>query len=249
MKIAVISDIHGNIDALESVLFDIKKEKCTKIFCLGDIVMAGPEPIETIKKIHDLMKSKDFHIIQGNTDKMLSVFSLDTYNKILKTNDVMANAYLADSKILTDKDKLFLKNLNEQEEIELYGIKILLVHGSPRKNDENIYPNMKIEEVEEIIKSTKADVIFCGHTHIPCGYQTNTNQTVVNSGSIGRPFSDSPKSCYAIMEINEKNSTFKIKHNFVEYNVELASKKVKDRNFEGSEKLAAMLLKATSRYP
>ena len=73
MKIAVISDIHGNMDALESVLQDISKENCFKIFCLGDIAMAGPEPSETIHKIQDLVKTKDFHIIQGNTDNMLSV--------------------------------------------------------------------------------------------------------------------------------------------------------------------------------
>ena len=92
MKIAIISDIHGNIDALESVLQDIKKENCSKILCLGDLVMAGPEPEATLNKIHALMQSKDFHIIQGNTDKMLSVFSFDTYNEILNTNAVMASA-------------------------------------------------------------------------------------------------------------------------------------------------------------
>jgi len=249
MKIAVISDIHGNIEALESVLEDIKKENCSKIFCLGDIAMAGPEPIEAIHRIHALMQSKDFHIIQGNTDKMLSVFSFDTYNKILEKNAVMASAYLADSKIIADSDKEFLKNLPENEEIELYGIKILLVHGSPRKNDENIYPDMNINAIEEIIQGTDADIIFCGHTHMPCGYQTNTEQTVVNAGSVGRPFSETPKSCYVVMEINEQNSTYTIKHKFVKYNVELASNKIRERNFEGADKLAKMLLKATSRYP
>lgn len=249
MKIAIISDIHGNIEALESVLEDIKKENCTKIFCLGDIAMAGPEPIETIHRIHALSLSKDFHLIQGNTDKMLSVFSFDTYHKILETNAVMASAYLADSKILTEEDREFLKNLPKQEELELFGIKILLVHGSPRRNNENIYPDVKIEEIEEMIKDTTADIIFCGHTHIPCGYQTNTKQTVVNAGSVGRPFSEKPKSCYAVMTIDEGDFTYTIKHKFVDYNVELASRKMAARNFEGADKLAKMLLKATSRYP
>ncbi len=249
MKIAIISDIHGNMDALESVLKDIKLENCEKIFCLGDIAMAGPEPSKTISKIKELTTSKDFYIIQGNTDKMLSVFSFETQNDILKVNEVMASAYLNDSEILSSEEKDFLKNLPEKKEITLFGIKILLVHGSPRKNNENIYPNMKIEEIEEIIKGTDADIIFCGHTHMPCGYQTNTNQTVVNVGSIGRPFSESPKSCYAIMDINEENSTFEIKHKFVEYDVEKAAKKIEARNFLGADKLAKMLLKATSRYP
>lgn len=249
MKIAIISDIHGNIDAVDSVLSDIQTEKCDKIFCLGDVAMAGPAPQETISKIKDLMKSKDFYIIQGNTDKMLSVFSFDTYNAVLNTNAVMGSAYLADSKLLTQEEKDFLANLPAQKEIELFGIKILLVHGSPRKNNENIYPNLPIEEVEEMIKDTNADIIFCGHTHMPCGYQTNTEQTVVNVGSVGRPFSETPDSCYAIMEIDEANSTYTVKHKFVKYDVNSAAEKIKKRNFEGAEKLAKMLIKATSRYP
>lgn len=251
MKIAIISDIHGNIDALESVLSDINSEGCSKIFCLGDIVLAGPEPLVTLSKIKELIsqKKENFIIIQGNTDDMLSVFSFDTYNNLLKLNAVMASAYLADSQLLNEMDKLFLKNLPVQKEIELFGVKVLLVHGSPRKNNENIYPDMKIEEIEEIIKDTNADVIFCGHTHMPCGYQTNTNQTVVNVGSVGRPFSQTPDSCYAVIDINEHDSTYTIKHKFVKYDVKKASKKIEQRGFEGADKLAKMLLGATSRYP
>ena len=195
------------------------------------------------------MMGKDFYIIQGNTDKMLSVFSFDTYKNILETNAVMGNAYMADSKLLSDDEKNFLGSLPEKKEIELFGIKILLVHGSPRKNNENIYPNLKIEEVEEMIKGTDADIIFCGHTHMPCGYQTNTNQTVVNVGSVGRPFSEKPDSCYVVMDINEENASFEVKHKFVKYNVEEACKKIEKRKFEGADKLAKMLMKATSRYP
>lgn len=249
MKIAIISDIHGNLDALSAVLADLEKEKCRKIFCLGDLVMAGPEPHETLNKIHDLINTKDINIIQGNTDNMLSVFSLETYNKILKVNDVMANAYMADSELLTDEEKEFLKNFPPQKEITIGNIKILLVHGSPRRNDENIFPNLKIEEVEEMIKGTDANIIFCGHTHMPCGYQTNTEQTVVNVGSVGRPFTETPDSCYVVMDIDEEKSTYTLEHRFVKYNVEHACEKIIERKFKGAEKLAKMLKKATSRYP
>ena len=107
--------------------------------------------------------------------------------------------------------------------------------------------NLKIEEVEEMIEGTNADIIFCGHTHVPCGYQTNTKQTVVNVGSVGRPFSEEPKSCYAVLEIDEKG--FSIKHNFVNYDYKKAAQILEQRGFEGAEKLAQMLIKATSRYP
>ena len=72
MKIAIISDIHGNMQALEAVLKNIEAEKCEKIFCLGDLAMAGPEPAKTIEKIQELQKTKDFTIIQGNTDEMIA---------------------------------------------------------------------------------------------------------------------------------------------------------------------------------
>ncbi len=249
MKIAVISDIHGNMDALNKVLDRIKEKGCEKIFCLGDIAMAGPEPKETIAKIKELLTTEDFHIIQGNTDKMLSVFSFDTYNSVCETNIVMGAAYLADSQLLNSEEKKFLADLPEIKRIEIYGVRILLVHGSPRKNNENIYPDMKIEEVEEMIKGTDADVIFCGHTHMPCGYQTNTNQTVVNVGSVGRPFAKTPEACFVIMDIDEETSSFEIEHELAAYDVESACSKIRARNFEGAEKLAQMLLHATSRYP
>ena len=119
MKIAVISDIHGNIEALERVLERIKSKNCQKIFCLGDIAMAGPNPKETIKLIQELEKISDFTIIQGNTDKMLSKFSFDTYNSVLETNYVMGAAYLADSQLLSENEKHYLANLPEQKELEL----------------------------------------------------------------------------------------------------------------------------------
>lgn len=249
MKTAIISDIHGNIFALESVLKDIERENCSKIFCLGDVVMAGPEPRKTLDKIRSMVKSDNFYIIRGNTDRMLSVFSFETYNSITETNAVMGSAYLADSKLLTEDEKDFLKNLPEQKEIEIAKIKILLVHGSPRKDNENIFPDMLLEQVEEIIEGTDADIIFCGHTHEPCGYQTNTEQTVVNVGSVGRPFTKNPDACYVVLNIDENNSTYTIEHKFVEYDIKTASKTVMQRGFEGCDKLAQMLLKPETRYP
>ena len=121
------------------------------------------------------------------------------------------------------------------------------MHGSPRKNNENIFSNLKLEEVEEMIAGTTADIIFCGHTHVPCGYQTNTKQTVVNVGSVGRPFSEEPKSCYAVLEID--NGEFSVKHNLLAYDVNKASMLLRERGFEGADKLAEMLVCATSRYP
>lgn len=247
MKIAVISDIHGNMQALDAVLENIKKENCEKIFCLGDLAMAGPQPFETVEKIKELQKTTDFTIIQGNTDEMIANCDNQILHMLEENNPVMAHALESDITTVSEEQKNYLRNLPSQKEIEIEGLKILLVHGSPRKNNENIFDNLKIEEVEEMISGTNADIIFCGHTHVPCGYQTNTKQTVVNAGSVGRPFSEEPKSCYAVLEIN--NREFSIKHNLVDYDFKTAAKLLEQRGFEGSDKLAQMLIHATSRYP
>ena len=248
MKIAIISDIHGNDEALTAVLNDINSQKCDKIFCLGDLAMAGPEPSKVTNKIKEMLKQDNFLLIQGNTDEKLGTYDEKFEEKLDKAVPVMANAYRADLKALTPDDKEFLANLPENLTVTENGVKIMLCHGSPRKNDENITNDLTVEQVEEIVADTDAEVIFCGHTHVPCGYATNNGKTVVNAGSVGRPFSEQPKSCYAIINIAE-NGDYEIEHRLIKYDFETAAQKLEKRGFDGAEKLAAMLRKATSRYP
>ena len=237
MKVAIISDIHANWQALEAVLDDIKKHDCEKVLCLGDLAMAGPQP----RMIVDFVKNqKDWVVIQGNTDKLIGEFSPKVVDEIKKVFPVMANALLDDVLYLEDDKKEYLKNLPEQKRLEIEGVKILMVHGSPRKNNENIMPNMALKEIEEIIDGTTADLILCGHTHIPCGYQTNKKQTVVNVGSVGRPMTKEPKACYVIADFQDGG--FSIEHIFVDYDRETAASIMSMRKFDGCETLAQMIL-------
>lgn len=108
MKVAVISDIHGNFQALESVLADIQKNKCNQIFCLGDLAMAGPQPRTVLDYI--MNRCQDWVIIKGNTDKMITEFDLKMYDKMQKKFPVMANALLDDVDII-EQDKKRLSSL------------------------------------------------------------------------------------------------------------------------------------------
>lgn len=246
MKIAVLSDIHGNMEAFEAVLADIKEEHCSKIYLLGDYAMAGPEPVKTLQKVMDLNKEYDIKIIQGNTDLMIAEYNSEVYENVKKFAPVMAEALKNDFEIINEEQRNFLKNLPAELETTEDGIKILLVHGSPRKNNENIFPNMKTDEIEELIEGVTADIILCGHTHIPCGYQTSNKKTVINDGSVGRPFTENPDACYLIMTIQNGKCLFE--HKFIKYNNELASQKMLNRNFEGKEKLAQTLLNPVERH-
>ena len=246
MKIAVISDIHGNMEAIEAVMDDISKKSCNKIFILGDYAMAGPEPSDAVEYF---MKRKDnpvFKMIQGNTDLMIATYTDELYEGLKEKAPIMAEALKNDVEILNPVEKDFLKNLPIQLEVVEGGVKFLLVHGSPRKNNEDILPDTPLQEVERMLLNVKADVILCGHTHIPCGFQTSTRQTVVNVGSIGRPFTPEPKACYLIITVENGQCVFE--HQFVEYDKERASRKMKKREFIGADKLAGMLLDPKERH-
>ena len=246
MKIAIISDIHGNMQALESVLADIEKENCDKIFCLGDLAMAGPEPVKAIELIKKMYEGGRLELIQGNTDEFIGNYNNELSHKVKAAAPIMGNALENDVQIIPMNLKEFLKALPAQKELEIEGVKILLVHGSPRKNDENILPDLPIEKIEEMTVGVGAQLIFCGHTHLPCGYQTKTKQTVVNVGSVGRPFTPNSKACYAVAGFH--NGEFEVLHKFVNYDREKASAILEKRNFVGADKLAKMLIKPESRH-
>lgn len=243
MRVAIVSDIHANWQALEAVLEDIKKQGCEKVLCLGDLAMAGPQP----RMVVDFVRKQDnWTVIQGNTDKLIGDFSRETVDKLKSAFPVMANALLDDVLVLEEDKKEYLKNLPAQMNLEIEGVKILMVHGSPRRNNEDILPDMPLEQIEEILEGVDADLIFCGHTHVPCGYQTNKKQTVVNVGSVGRPMTENPQSCYVVA--NFENGGFSIEHRFVDYDRETASSIMTMRNFDGCEALAQMILKPTRRH-
>ncbi len=244
MKVAVISDIHGNFQALESVILDIGKEKCDKIWCLGDLAMAGPQPRMVLSYIME--HGYDWTIIQGNTDKLISDFTPKIFEALKEKMPVMANALMDDVLIIEQERKDFLKNLPPRKEMMVEGVSVLLVHGSPRKMNEDILPNMKLSQVEEMIEGELADLILCGHTHIPCGYQTLTKKTVVNVGSVGRPMTGIPKANYAIIEFDR--GTFTVKHKEIEYDYATAAEIMRVRGFEGCDQISDQLLMPVIRH-
>jgi len=247
MEIAVLSDIHGNLLALESVLDDIKERGCKKILFLGDYVLAGPEPSDTLNFCMSLSEKENIEMIQGNTDKMIADYSEEIFNNVAKGAPIMANALREEATTLTEHQIEFLRNLPEQKELTVDGVKILMVHGSPRRNNEDILPDTKPEMVEEMMKGVEADLVLCGHTHIPCGFQTENGQTVVNDGSVGRPFTEEPESCYVIIS-TLGNGNFEVEHRFVKYDNHQAAKVLSERGFNGADKLANNLIHPSERH-
>lgn len=238
IKVGVLSDIHGNMEALKSVLEIIDNLGIKRLFILGDIAFMGPEPNETTTFIKNLASKYDVDIIQGNTDLFI------VNEELPEIPDFAKNAIIYAQKNLSADNISFLKLLPPQKSITVGKTSILLVHGSPRKNDENILPAKNIEEIKPMIAETKEALILCGHTHMPAGYQIE-KQTVVNVGSVGRPFTQNQKACFVVLEIDEeKENCFSVEHKFVDFDVDSAAKKLAQQEFEGANYLAELLLKS-----
>jgi len=209
IKVGVISDIHGNIDALKKVLDSMDKLEIKRLLILGDLAIMGAEPNNTITFIREMASKYDMEIIQGNTD----LFVVSEGLPDVPDENKKAIQYAKDT--LSQENLSFLKLLPEQKSIKIGGTTILMTHGSPRKNNENIFPGKSIEEIKPMIAGVNETIILCGHTHLPAGYQIE-NQTVVNVGSVGRPFTEDKKSCYVVLEIDEnKKDTFSVEHKFI----------------------------------
>jgi len=243
MKIAVISDIHANKDAYDKVAEDIKIFNPDKIFCLGDLILAGYNPNYICEKILNLKETmgENFEIIQGNTDKMVSNCTPEMIEKTKEVFPCMGYSLEEDIKI-TDKKYLdFVRNLPEKKSIEINGIKIDLVHGSPRNQSENIYPELMNDTVEEMVKESSADIILCGHTHIPCGYTLNSGKTIINVGSVGRSMTNDKNAVYLQLTIDAQGK-FYSEHKSIKYDNEKVSRHILSRNFKHCEELASMYI-------
>ena len=239
IKIAVISDIHANPLAFDEVMKDINLFNPDKIFCLGDLILAGYNPNDICSKIFELKeKYKDnFEIIQGNTDKMVAYCNDEIIKKTIEAFACMGYSLEDDVKITDKKYIDFVRNLPEKKSLEINGIKIDLVHGSPRNQSENIFPSLDVDEVEEMVSSSNADIILCGHTHIPCGYSLNSGKTVINAGSVGRSATEDKMPVYLQLTIDNKGKFF-AEHRIIKYDNLKAREYILNRKLKHIEDLA-----------
>ena len=200
MRLAIISDVHSNIYALENVLEDIKERNVDKIICAGDLVGYAPFPNQVIDKI----KEEEIPTIQGNYDDAIGNHKIACgcdYNTE-KSKKIGMSSINFTGKETTEENKKFLANLPGQLELELEDKNVLLVHGSPRRINEYLYAGS--EQVQEVVAELEEDILLCGHTHLPY-HRRIGDKDVINVGSIGRPKHGNPNSIYTIVEVTEGN--------------------------------------------
>ena len=181
-RIAVISDIHGNLEALKAVLDDIKERNINRIFCLGDIIAKGTHQQECV----DLVKENCEVIIKGNCDEYFTS-DIDLSTKA----QVEINRITWNKNKLNSETKKYLKNLPYCYEFYMSGRLVRLVHSHPKKIDEYVGNIDKIDRLYELflpssntISNEKVDILIYGHIHTPY-IQKIYNRVIINTGSVG----------------------------------------------------------------
>lgn len=234
MKIALIADIHANLQALEAVLEHAKKEGAIEIWNAGDFVGYGAYPDEVVK----ILKKESSKNIIGNYDqKVLRVSKkLDEWKRTKPEDKWKAFSWAY--KHLSAESLNYLRSLPTELRFKVRGSNILIVHGSPLSVKEHLNPDTPAARLRTLAKAAKADVIICGHSHTPFVVEVD-GVSFVNPGSVGRPDDGDPRASYAIMKIKARG--IQVTHYRVEYDVEKAVAAIRKHKLPA--KFADMLLK------
>lgn len=218
MRIAIISDIHSNLEALEKTLEIIKQKSIDEIVCLGDIVGYGANPNECLS----LVKEITSHILLGNHDEAaISLKQIEDFNPYAR------NAVFWTANQLTDTNKEFLRSLPYK--LELNGL--LFTHASPFEPEEWHYI-LSLSEAQNNFNFFQQPICFVGHSHAPVIFSEDfwarevvrDKRFIVNVGSVGQPRDLNWRLSFGIFD-SEQWAYENIRS---EYDVQTASDKIRN---------------------
>ncbi len=215
MRYAVISDIHGNLEALVTVLREIQDRHLNEIICLGDIVGYGANPDE----VTEIVRNEARYVVRGNHDD--AVFNIASFDMI---NPYAKAAITYTRGLLSEQNSEWLKSLPLTQKFD----DVLLVHSSPSDPQDWNYV-FSDEDARFELSSFAERICFIGHTHVPVIFKERIKddperrwRELINVGSVGQPRDGDNRASYGIIDTD--NFTYE---NFrVEYNYEGAAAKI-----------------------
>lgn len=198
MKIAFLSDIHANFPALCRVLEKAKKLGASRVVVAGDVVGAGPHPVEVIRHL----KEHQIPAIMGNVDR--KVLQAGSRERELKEQlRDRKNGHLAWTAMQLGKaERAWLEGLPPELSIDSEAGEILVVHGSPQGDTDYIYPSITRAGLLSKLQGRRPAVLVCGHSHVPFS-RSVAGVRILNCGSVGRPVDGDPRGSFGMVEIGE----------------------------------------------
>ncbi|SJZ68577.1 metallophosphoesterase family protein [Sediminibacterium ginsengisoli] len=242
MKIALFSDIHANLPALEAFFKDLDTRNVDATYCLGDLVGYNIWPNEVVNAV----RKRGIPTIAGNYDQGIGLMSDDCgcAYKSEPEKDMGKISISYTNSIVKQEERRYLRTLPAHIRVEFQlnndKLNLLLVHGSPRKINEYLFEDREEKSMLRIMRDANADIMCFGHTHKP--YHRILEEEAdgqkhfrhaINIGSVGKPKDGDPRGCYVLLTFNEDSSTLNagsIQAEFIRfpYDIEAAAKAVED---------------------
>ncbi len=251
MRLAVLSDIHGNLFALEAVLSDLKAAGGSdRTWILGDLATGFSRPAECMKIIRDLKGASPdtVDVIGGNVDRYL----VTGYRRSIKVNNAEEWATFGTSLRERERLNLFvldrigwedaetlLKAIRKELELEVPGYGWLIgFHAAPGNDEQIILPETPDHEVLDTLSDSEGRLAFGGHTHKPMDRDLG-RWRMVNPGSVGMPLDGDPRASYALVRI--ENGQAQVENRRITYDIEAAVNDLYSNDCPEPERMAQVL--------
>ena len=225
--IALFSDVHANLPALEAVLDDIERRGPDMAFCLGDLVGYAPWPNEVVEAVRE----RWIPTIAGNYDVGVGRNS-DDCGCAYETDEEQRRGDRSigwTNEVITDANRRYLDGLPRHLRVNAGeggdGRELLMVHGSPRRINEYLYEDRPDGSFRRLLDGYDADLLAFGHTHKPYTREISDAGRVVNIGSVGKPKDGDPRACYVLLTFGDE---IEIEFVRVDYDVEKAARAIEE---------------------
>ncbi len=199
MRLAVVSDIHGNLPALHAVWEDLRHQGIDEVVCAGDLVNYGAFPDQVVEWV----RQREVPCVVGNHDLAVgNDQDLADYTFAPGRDPQVERESFRWSRERTSlAGKAFLRSLPQSLTLERAGCTLLVFHGSPRAPREYLHADLGAAQLEQALDGATADFLLCGHTHRFQRRPTD-HGVLVNAGSVGRPKDGDPRAGYACIDLH-----------------------------------------------
>ena len=208
---AFISDVHGNLPALEAVLAELRRHAIVDLFVAGDLLLGGEQPLQVWQRLQSL----NAKCLRGPSDTALARVDPARLKPATPDEQAAAERFAGTRRALGELVLRRLGDLPERLRLPMIdGRELLLVHGSPADASEPLSHDLDDEELLSLVGDDPADMIVCGATHVPF-IRTLDEVQVINVGSVGEAPGEPKIAHYTIVSPKVGGAT--IEQNYVEY--------------------------------
>jgi putative phosphoesterase len=232
MRLAVVSDVHGSLTALDAVVADLDQRAPDLVLQGGDLALMGPQPAEVVDRVREL----GWPGVVGNTDELLwrpdeRERLLDLVPKIADVIRLLFDAYAPVTRVMLGEERLrWLRTVPAEQLVD----GVLLVHASPGDLWRAPMPDADDDELERAYRREDVHTIVYGHIHRPFVRRVGDGLVVANSGSVGLPWDGDPRASYVLIEGGDPAIVR------VEYDVERDAALLRTAGYPDATRLAEM---------